>query len=197
MSDERIDQAADPVNAAAPTPARPLTLAELPDMCTIDQVCAFLQIKRRKFHELWQTGVFPIPEVLPRLGRQPRFSKINLARYERRLSRDQTGPRPPFREMGIGAPGPGYGSTQISGRPVTSDTYASHCPSGESTAKRSLYSVPTTTRGSPSPSIGSARMSFPVSGRCSQKISSSAGPPRAGQSHVCPTGGVTLATRCA
>ena len=60
-----------------------MTLADLPDLCTIDQVCAWMQISQAKFFELRQTGCFPIPEVFPRLGRGVRFSKANLARYER------------------------------------------------------------------------------------------------------------------
>lgn len=57
------------------------TVALIPAVCTIPEVCRLLKISRAQFFALRQQGTFPIPEILPRLDRRPRFSGDAIRRY--------------------------------------------------------------------------------------------------------------------
>src|SRR5690242_9321487 len=69
---------------------------------------------------------------------------INFPAFSNRISLpslDQTGSCPPSEETRTGAPAPGNGRAQISKRPVPSDEYATHFPSGEKALACSLNGV--------------------------------------------------------
>src|SRR6185369_5489321 len=83
---------------------------------------------------------------------------------------------PPFETCRL-PPGPGYGSTYTSGRPDSLDSYATHFPSGDSTAKTSLKSACRNGCGCPAPlpSSGSTKMSplvFPLAACISNDLPS-------------------------
>jgi predicted DNA-binding transcriptional regulator AlpA len=62
--------------------AAPLTIAEpIPHVCTIADICRVLNISRPKFYVLRAEGKFPIPELLPKLGRGPRFAGEMVRQY--------------------------------------------------------------------------------------------------------------------
>ena len=50
-----------------------MTRDQLPEECTVAQVCAYLQISRATFYRLKAAGALPCREVLPRLTRSPRY----------------------------------------------------------------------------------------------------------------------------
>src|ERR1700732_3040644 len=75
--------------------------------------------------------------------------------------RDQAGECPPLVEMGFPPPAPGYGRTNTSGRPDSSDTYANQRPFGENSAWPSLNRVTRLGTGWRSPVSGSTQMSEP------------------------------------
>ena len=53
----------------------------IPATCTVADVCRLLHLSQRQFFTLRAAGTFPIPEVLPRLDRRPRFSGELVRRY--------------------------------------------------------------------------------------------------------------------
>src|SRR5262245_43235424 len=79
----------------------------------------------------------------PMVNRRPRLtaavkSVSPFAKKSSRPSRDHTGAPPPSMEICVRLPGPGNGRTYTSARPDSSDTYATHLPSGENDAENSL-----------------------------------------------------------
>lgn len=57
------------------------TTDSIPRTCTVEDVCRHLNISRRRFYELMRDQRFPIPEILPRLGRGPRFRGVDVELY--------------------------------------------------------------------------------------------------------------------
>lgn len=53
----------------------------IPTVCTVADVCRILRLSQRQFFALRAAGRFPIPEILPRLDRRPRFRGIDVQRY--------------------------------------------------------------------------------------------------------------------
>ena len=54
---------------------------EIPKVCTVNDVCRALNISRTQLYTLMRTKRFPIPEILPRLGRGPRFRGVDVELY--------------------------------------------------------------------------------------------------------------------
>lgn len=60
----------------------PLTLDQpIPHVCTLEDVCRILQISEWTYHDQRRRGVFPIPEIEPRIGRRPRFAGKHVREY--------------------------------------------------------------------------------------------------------------------
>jgi hypothetical protein len=58
--------------------AAPLTLADrVPMVCTVEDLCRFLQKSRSQVYRLLQTGLLPFQEIEPRIG-APRFRGADL-----------------------------------------------------------------------------------------------------------------------
>jgi predicted site-specific integrase-resolvase len=55
-----------------------MTAEQLPDECTVDQVCTYLQISKATFYRLRKRGQLPCREVLPRLTASPRYMGADL-----------------------------------------------------------------------------------------------------------------------
>lgn len=53
----------------------------IPATCTVADVCRLLQLSQRQFFSLRAAGTFPIPEILPKLDRRPRFRGEDVRRY--------------------------------------------------------------------------------------------------------------------
>lgn len=64
------------------TPDSPLMVDEpIPMVCTIEDICRILQLSESQFFNLRKQGVFPIPEIQPRLDKRPRFRGVDVRRY--------------------------------------------------------------------------------------------------------------------
>lgn len=60
----------------------PITVAEaIPKVCTVADLLRILQISRSHLYEQMARGTFPIPELLPRVARGPRFTGEDVERY--------------------------------------------------------------------------------------------------------------------
>lgn len=53
----------------------------LPKTCTLEDVCRALNISRATYYARQAENKFPIPELLPRLDRRPRFSGEKVLAY--------------------------------------------------------------------------------------------------------------------
>jgi predicted DNA-binding transcriptional regulator AlpA len=62
-------------------PAPMLSSERVPKVCTVSDVCRALNISERRFYELRAEKTFPIPEILPRLTRGPRFRGTDVELY--------------------------------------------------------------------------------------------------------------------
>lgn len=55
--------------------------APIPMVCTIDDVCRILQLSESQFFNLRRQGRFPIPELLPKIDKRPRFRGVDVRRF--------------------------------------------------------------------------------------------------------------------
>ena len=62
------------------TTAPPLVGETIPLVCLVDDVCRLLRISRAQYFSLRKRGLFPIPEIEPRVG-DPRYHGADVQRY--------------------------------------------------------------------------------------------------------------------
>jgi len=62
-------------------PPRPRLVAQVPAVCTIDDLAELLKISKQQIFALRAKKSFPIPEIMPRIDSRPRFSGETVSRY--------------------------------------------------------------------------------------------------------------------